>query len=518
MMTEGKTLFFNETDGNGIIITATKEKINFSVSEWDDYELMPVTGLEVIFDLQGRDAYNIVAKINAIDNEAPEIIQENTQIKAEAKVEVEVVHEAFEDEVSINALEDDAEYEELKEERPTSITNTLNLSTALKNYFNMIKNNIESRKAYQHVDGRLEYLLVRRFLWTTYNNLTEIDIQIITPKIRTLGEDLTKMSNVYDDFRRKIKYPKLAYEEVFLASQAEYLKIKHGAQKIIDKLTRLKLDEKTIGGIREIRKKELEEKIQTEQFNVLQDELKSLNGAYVDVVHMMAELDERYKSDMKLLQDFEKEYREDFYELFAIEAKEHEFNLVDILNAQAYIFDLQLWHKAKSSKSVKAHFKKSSISGELNTRTYLKYYLSMQDETKASEETKKLFKLHEYLTSIHKEYILIVMASSEDVLDYEMAIKSMKKTYETKTFINELEAIKWAMKNSIKVLVLEEELVKVRAERFLEIYAKNVLSKPKIVLIGDKPKNSKISIEKLVAHNASSRVVAQAVRDCIEKK
>lgn len=528
MIREGKTLFFNETDGKGIIITSTKEKINFSVSEWDDYELMPSTGLKVVFDLEGSDAYKIVAKENYTDSiPTPSIetsldeIETDKEITLEETAEEEieeVAHEAFEEEPSINIIEDDEIEEVLKKERPDSITNTLNLSMAIKNYFTMIKKNIDTRKSYKNVDGRLEYFLIRRFLWTTYNNLTEIDIQIITPKIRTLGEDLTKMSNVYDDFRRKTKYPKLAYEEVFLSSQAEYLKIREGAQKIIKKLSRLELDEKKIGGIREVRKKELQESIQTEQFTVLEDELKSLNGTYVDVVHMMAELDERYKADMKLLQNFEKEYREDFYNLFAVEAKKHKFDLIDILNAQAYIFDIQLWHKAKSSKSVKAHFKKSSISGELNTRTYLKYYLNMQDKMKASEETKQLFKLYEYLTSIHKEYILIVMASAQDVLDCEVAIKSMEKTYETKTFIDELEAIKWAMKNSIKVLVLEEVLVKVRAERFLEIYAKNVLSKPKIVLIGDKPKNSKISIEKLVAHNASSRVVAQAVRDCVEKK
>jgi len=519
MIREGKTLFFNESDGKGIIITQKKEKIDFSVSEWEDYDLMPETGLEVVFDLQEHTAYRIVAKENYVEDDTHSVVTEVLQEEQEA-FEDEVIqenHEAFEDEVLIDVLEDD-ECEVLKEERPTSITNTLNLSTAISNYFNMIKENIDKRKAYKHVDGRLEYLLVRRFLWTTYNNLTEIDIQIITPKIRTLGEDLTRMSNVYDDFRRKTKYPQLAYEEVFLTTQAEYLKIREGAEKTIEKLERLKTDEKTIGGIREVKKKALEENIQTEQFTLLEDELKSLNGSYVDVVHMMAELDERYKSDMKLLQDFEQEYRDDFYKLFSVEAKKHEFNLVDILNAQAYIFDMQLWHKAKSSKSVKAHFKKSSISGELNTRTYLKYYLSTQDETKATQETKKLFKLYEYLSAIHKEYILIVMASSQDVLDYEEGIKSIDKTYNTKIFIDERDAIKWAMKNSVKVLVLEEKLVKVGAERFLEIYAKNVLSKPKVVLMGDKPKNSKISISKLISRGASSRVVAQAVRDCVEKK
>ena len=530
MITEGKTLFFNESDGHGIIITVAKEKINFNVEEWNDYDLMPTTGLEVVFDLEGESARNIVAKANYTpevetpQNDLLENVQED--LVEEQQIEEEIVqdetpeenHEAFEDEVEINVLEDEEIQDVLEEERPTSITNTLNLSTAITNYFNIIKENIDKRKAYKQVDGRLDYLLVRRFLWTTYNNLTDIDIKIITPKIRTLGEDLLKMSNVYDDFRRKTNYPSLAYEEVFLSCQAEYLKIREGAERIIEKLTRLKYDEKKLGGSKEVKKKELEESINTEQFTLLEDELKSLNGTYVDVVHMMGELDERYKSDMKLLHDFEQEYRDDFYKLFAVEAEKHEYDLVEILNAQAFIFDIQLWHKAKSSKSVKAHFKKSSISGELNTRTYLKYYLSTQDELKASEETKKLFKLYAYLNSIHKDYILIVTASSEDALDYEASVKSIEKTYDVKSFIDELSAIKWAMKNSVKVLVLEDELTKVRAGRFLEIYSKNVLSTPKVVLLGDRPQENKIPIGKLVARGASPRIVAQAIRDVIEAK
>lgn len=63
---------------------------------------------------------------------------------------------------------------------------------AISNYFNVIKHNIDSGKNYQKVDGRLDYLLIRRFLWTTYNNLTDIDIQIISPKINTLKKDLEK--------------------------------------------------------------------------------------------------------------------------------------------------------------------------------------------------------------------------------------------------------------------------------------------------------------------------------------
>lgn len=538
MKMQGKILFFNEHEGTGLIITSTREKIKFDVQDWSDFDSMPTTGLEVLFNYKDNHAFDILSQENVDTQDAlpeeevvtpsQEVVEKSVSMDDEydsdedesaedeefrEENELSEEHEHFEEEESISEID---EVEELLEEkRPESITNTLNLSTAISNYFNTIKQNIDKRMYYKKVDGRLDYLLIRRFLWTTYNNLTDIDIQIITPKIQTLNEDLRIMSRVYDDFMRKTKYPKLAYEEVFLSCQAEYLKIKDGAEKIVEKLNRLRIDENKIGGIREVRKKELEDTIQTEQFTLLEGELKSLNGAYVDVVHMMAELEERYKADLKLLHDFEQEYKYEFTELFLAEAKKHKFDLVDIINAQAFLFDMQLWHQAKKSKPVKQHFKKSSISGDLNTKTYLKYYLNTQDVTKSSGETQKLFDLYDYLVAVHKEYILIVVSDAQDAMEYEQSIKYVDQNYDVKSFVDEISAIRWAMKNSVKVLVVEEQLAKVRVEKFLDIYTRNVLSTPKIVLIGDKPKINTISISKLVAVGASARVIAQGVQSVL---
>lgn len=549
MKMDGKALFFNENEGKGIIITSQRKKISFDVQNWDDYDVMPKIGLEVVFEVIDEQACHIVAKENASnyqeetstievvqkkeaenekvekeEDKEPHIADDLPQLENQIVVKEEVIKkieklesitEHFEEEKNIAILEDDEEL--LEKERPESITNTLSLSKAITNYFNIIRANIQSRNAYKKVDGRLDYIIVRRFIWTTYNNLTDIDIEIATPKIRALKEDLIKMSSVYDDFVRKTKYPKLAYAEVFLSTQAEYMNIKLCTEKIIERLNRLRMDEKKIGGIREVKKQEFDENIHSTHFTVLEREMKSLNGAYVDVVHMMAELDERYKADLKLLDEFEKEYREDFYKLFAIEEKKYKYDLIDILSAQAYIFDIQLWNSAKRSKGVKVHFKKSSIAGELNTKTYLKYYLSTQDEQKASGDTKKLFELYDYLTLIHKDYILIVAASAQDAMEYEASIKSVDKEYDIKAFVDEIQAIKWAMKNSVKLLVIEEQLSKIRVEKFLSLYSKNILSTPKIVLIGEKPTSTLSSISKLVSTGTSSRVIAQNVKSVMDE-
>lgn len=623
MKMTGKILFFNEKEGKGILITSQKQKLEFGVVDWDDFDVMPSLGLEVSFDVQDNKPINIISKEselqqasqesledgaqaqeNSADNnyeekslenatsaedevipsdvvifpddedvnsdlvvydtadsqedkdsyeaeestqddnlsvdkeaDAPDTAKENTnqtgslencadeieneELPPDVVVfpdEAEPEEEHFEADNAVAMIEEMAEEE--PEPREESITLSLNLATAVGNYFDIIKKHINRRQSYKKVEGRLDYLVTRRFIWTTFNNLSEIDLHIITPKIKMLSDDLKVMSKVYDDFSTKTKHPQLAFAEVFLSCQAEYKKIREGAEKIIEKINLLKSNEKIIGGALRVKKEELDKNIKSQEFDAMKNEFKSLNGAYVDVVHMMAELDERYKHDLELLNSFEEEYRNDFYEIFEAESLKYKSDILEILNAQAFIVDAQLWQQAKVSKSVKAHFKKSAITGELNTKTYLKYYLDTLDSSRATGDTKKLFELYEKLTTQQKDYILVLVSSAQDAMEYESCIKSADKSFDVKSFIDEKAAIKWAMKNSVKVLVVEDVLQKTSVENFLNVYHNKILVRPKIVLIGNKPKSnsSEYMISKLLLKNASPRVVSDSVKSMLETK
>jgi len=536
MMINGKILFFNESEGKGIIINSKKEKISFYVQNWDDFELMPSLGLEVVFNLDEDTALNIISKSTkeaegveekqeTVEDIDEDIAEEILDIIQNQEDPAEENKNSIVDELSQSeSVAEDSIIEKISNEnkeelepRPQSITITINISTAVKNYFKMVNSHIGHRKIYKKVDGRLDYLLIKRFIFTTFNNLTDIDLHIITPKIKMLHDDLRLMSRVYDDFAEKIKYPNLAYQEVFLSCQAEYMKIKNGAEYTIERLKQLRGDEEQLDDILKIKKEEFDEDIKSAEFDALQNELKSLSGTYVDVVHMMAELDERYKSDIQLLNTFEEEYKADFSEIFGVEALFHKKNLIDILNAQAYLLDSQLWQQAKKSRAVKAHFKDSSIIGEFNTKTYLKYYLDSLDSDKATTETKKLFALYEYLLSEQKDYIMIVVNSPQDAMEYESCIKNLKTTYEIKSFIDEKSAIKWGIKNSIKILVLEDQLKTVNAEKFLHIYKKHVSLTPKIIILGNKPNINSYSISCLLPRNASTKVITDAIKSVLNQ-
>lgn len=544
MMKDGKILFFNENDGKGIIITSEKEKIDFYINDWADFDVMPCLGLEVFFDFKDEKALNITSKtknrpeykelrqdkkeklpeeLGSLD---PQEISKKEIVPAETLYElsIDIAHNQKETQKAEkksgheNNKKKDIYSFKLPEVRPDSITISTSISNTISNYFSTIKSNINTREAYKKISGSLDYITIKRFLFTTYNNLSDIDLTIITPKIKLLYTDLKNLSTIYDNFLEKVKYPNLAYQEVFLSFQTNYVRVKDDAKSTIEKLSLLKTDEERLAGLIKIKKDELVQKANTLDFASLQFELKSLNGVYVDTVHLMAELDEHYKYNMQLLHKFEKEYKADFAESFTTESLFYKKHLLKILNAQAYLLDMLLWQEAKKSETIKEYFKKLSIGKELNTKTYLKYYLDSLDSSKATDEMKKLFSLYEYLVSIQKEYIVIVVNSTQDAMDYESCIKKLNSSYNVKAFIDEKSAIQWAVKNSVKILIIEDCLQNMSVEKFLSAYKKYVTITPKIILLGEKPRVNLYPITSLLPKNCSSKIIAENIKSLLNNK
>jgi hypothetical protein len=281
---------------------------------------------------------------------------------------------------------------------------------------------------------------------------------------------------------------------------------------MLDKLNQLRASEEHLGKVLAQKKAELKKKMKTPEFPALKEAYKVLNGTYVDMIHMMGEIDERYKHDIELVNNFEKKFQNEFYKLFGDEAKKYNASIVDILSAQAFLLDSKLWTQAKSSKIVKEHFHKAGVEGDLNTKTYLKYYLDTLDSNKTGDDTQKLFELFDYLTEIHKEFIMVLVNSAQDAMEYESDIKRIDRTYNVKAFIDEKLALQWAIKNSIKVLVVEDRLAKLQLTTFFQHYKKLIPSSPKIILLGRDSKSNIYPINKVLSKGVSPRVIATNVQ------
>jgi hypothetical protein len=365
------------------------------------------------------------------------------------------------------------------------ISLSMDIADTMQQYFENLKEETMKRQGYKKVNGRLDYTLAKRFLWTTFNNLTEIDDGIVTLRIGSISQDLKYMSKIKDDFDRKVRYPLSAFEEVFLKSQQEYALIKQMTVDVTDRLILLKSKEEKLNK-EKIKKKHLLSKIKDkEQKQQAMKEFKTLNGTYVDVIHMMAKLQEIHEKNTKRLNAFEETYRESFYEKFQNKALKHQKTIVEILDAQAYLLDFLLWKEAKTSEAILGYFRELSIDIELNTKTYLQYYLGTLDEGKVNSETKELFQFYDYLVEHQKNYVLILTSDVQQALDYTQYIKNKDKNLCVKSFISELESLKWAMSHAVKIIVIEDTLISTSAQQYLEYYHTHIFSKPKIILMGN---------------------------------
>ena len=248
-------------------------------------------------------------------------------------------------------------------------------------------------------------------------------------------------------------------------------------------------------------------------------ELKTINGTYADIVHMIAKLQEQYTQNHEKLDKFENTYKTEFYENFKKESNKYKATLTDILDAQAFLLDSVLWKEAKTSKTILAYFNNLPVDVELNTKGYLKYYLNSIDEGKSSQNAKELFELYEYLQEVQKDCILILVESAQDAMEYEKELQQHCKDMKIKAFIDEVTAFKWAMSKPVKIIIIEEYINNTNAKRFLDYYHNAILSKPKIIVIGNSLEISakKYTISKHLKNASSPKTVAKAAHDSCEE-
>jgi len=543
----GKILFYNQQTGTGIIITPEKTKCKFNIEEWDDFEIMPALGLEVEFtDISEDFALDITIKRKSTEKEdtnKKEIVEKEPLKKVEENLEKEekpkpsvtlpTIGNSFNKKIqntvkykNVELTQTNIDISKLLDEtenRLESINKNINLTIdildTMHDYFSNIKKQIKKRQGYEKVDGRLTYSLAKRFLWTTFNNLQDIDPHVITLRIKSISEDLLFMNDLEEDFKQKIKYPSLTFDDIFLKSQIEYKNIKNLAKQTKDQLSFLREKEKSISFQKESIKKEILNCNDKTKLLELNKNKKVINGTYADTVHIMAQLQEEYAIHSKKLKEFEDKYKNDFNEKFKKEAKKYSTILTDILDAQAFLLDSLLWNEAKTSNPIQSYLKNLSIDIEFNTKEYLRYYLNTLDEAKSSQNVKELFTLYKHLQEIQKEYILIISANAEDALDYQCQISRITQDFKIKSFTDELSALKWSMKHNVKIIVIENILEITNAKKFLDVYHTNISTKPKIILIGnDYIHSNKYIVYKILSHGVTPQAVASTIKNIIRKK
>ncbi len=464
MQIRAKILFYNSQDGKGIVITPQREKYEFYVAQWDDFDSLPQTGMQVACDIESDQIRSLLP---ASKSGALPLPQATSDEKEDIK----------------NSLP----LWEKNRKKIDSIRISVPVKVCVDQYFKQIEEDIQQRTGYRDAKYKLDFLRMRRFLFTMYNNLTELDLHFITPRVKMMRDDLLQMSTVYDDYKSKATYPEIAFEKVFLIRQEEYVTIREEALAAFTKLGGLREAESRLADLIAEKEAVLERTLRlSPMFEALEEEHKALKTDYVDTVHMMATLDEQYHKDLELMMAFEQEFKESFFEHFNKASQRYKSQILTILDAQAYLFDEQLWLQAQKSKIIRRFFEESHIQGDFSSKTYLKYYLNSLDPEKISSEQRELFKLYNYLESINRDTVVVVVSDMDEAFHFKSLFAQISMPVEYQVFIDTKKAFLWMQKHPISLLLLDSRLAGISAENFLFQVREKIGTRAAALIFGSK--------------------------------
>jgi len=378
---EGKIVVYSDETGLGKIITPQKEKFNFTVDDWDDYETMPSVGQIVHFTPDAIHARHITPA-DASDPQ-PTLASQTVTPPAEASAPQTEAKPA-----STPAPEVDVE-------------------SAIAIHFEDITRKIEAQKSLLGESRRLDFLKMRRFLETAYNNLTEIDNRFENVELSEIRRQLLEAYDTYRRFKKQTAYLSKAYEQVFLNRQHRYRKLRATMEANKERITAL---QDTVARL----EKEIKEK--NERLKVLEPksdtalqldgEIKILKRTLVDAIHETGKLSEENRLYIEELDSFYKAHYDHFKKVFGEFVAEKEGQLRKVMDVLAYRFDAKMWAMANRSEAIQKFFLEAGITEEFSSITYLKYYIKTLDTGKLSEENRQLLDLLNYLESKNRFRIL----------------------------------------------------------------------------------------------------------------
>lgn len=235
----------------------------------------------------------------------------------------------------------------------------------------------------------IDYMKMRQFIITAYNNLKEMDLTIAEGLVGKMYKDITILVNFYQEFLKKIKISNLVYQRDFLPSVQEYKHLNDDKT-----LTEAKINQyKHISLSTE---RELED-IAISKEKVDEKKIKLLRRRNVDALYNLEKSKEHLKEVAVELNELEESMKGQFFEQFEVYCDDYKNAFEEVINTKLFYFEKLLWQHAEQSSGVRKFFDSAGITGSYSTKTYLNYYLRNIDIEKSKSND-----WHRYLHSLLK--------------------------------------------------------------------------------------------------------------------
>lgn len=442
---------------------------------------------EVLSDIEIADTINKPFKLKTF-----QIVLQSLLKSMEGIVDEEPKKESKEGSFEFSLEEEEGEESENSEggdgenaedEESNELKVTMSMSDTFEKYLNSYESCVEKNRKDLMEKNTLDYLLMKRFILTAYNNLFEIDAHIENKNVKDAKDKLLSLEKVYEEFDKNVKMPiKYLYDVVFLENQREYMKC----------FSRLE-DNKRMIGVYNGQVKTLDSKVKfyKEELEKIRDKnsvtysetltnYKKNNKSLADTMFKVGQLKEENKSLLDLTDAFRDKYYLTFVEDFKRKVKDVRTKLLKILNVSCYGFDTLLWQQAKLSREIARFFQSAKIEGGYSSQTFLEYYLRTIDKDKMSDETQKLFELLEYLQKESNKNIVIIYPDTQEINKMKTIIESSNSAFKVQGFIGEEKFLEMS-KLEPDLVILDYNMRGFKIDEFLVKYKNKFKLKTKAI-------------------------------------
>ncbi|GHS86923.1 hypothetical protein FACS189487_02060 [Campylobacterota bacterium] len=241
------------------------------------------------------------------------------------------------------------------------------------------------------VKPELDYIKLRRFLITAYNNLCTIDPSIKEGTLSKIQQDCERLYDYLIEFHKKTKLSKLVYIRDFLPSVPQY----RALQNDVTITEALKKRSQSIAVSSERELSSLPPPKNAEELAYI----KALRARYVDAIDMFAKSKEKLALITKQLKELEDLMTEAFFRSYDEYVQNIQEGICDVIHVKNYYFDKLLWDLAAKSQQIAKFFLQARIEGDYSTKTFIRYYLRNIDINKSSASD-----WHLYLQEVLKAF------------------------------------------------------------------------------------------------------------------
>ncbi|MDR2639367.1 MAG: hypothetical protein LBC09_06005, partial [Helicobacteraceae bacterium] len=191
---------------------------------------------------------------------------------------------------------------------------------------------------------KLDYLKLRRFLVTAYNNLKTIDPRILEDGLLSkTHQDVERLHAYMLEFSKKIRLSKLVYIRDFLPSVPRYQALQN--EVTITEATKKRCQATALSTERELAvmpPPKSEEEIAYQ---------KSLNARYVNAIDGLARAKDKLVIISKELKELEEMMSSEFMRQYVEYAENIDSALREIIQTKSYYLDKLLWELAADSQT-----------------------------------------------------------------------------------------------------------------------------------------------------------------------